>query len=289
MIAKLGEKLRIATRCICLYIVTFFLMLIGELAGSLIQRIPGATTGDVVSSAGHYLASIGIWGVFVLVLVIFPKNRPLLQTLWTKAKGNTIKMLIVGVLIGFGTNFFCILVAMLCGNIQLTFSRFEVLPLLLLLIAVLIQSSGEELVCRVFLYQKILREYKSPIAAIIGNALFFSLLHLANSGVTALSLSNITLIGIFFSLIVYYTDSFWCVSAAHFSWNFTQNIIFGLPNSGQTVPFSIFVLNPDAMDGFAYNVGFGVEGTVLTNMVFVLACVLIWQWGKKRPALQSNI
>ena len=143
--------------------------------------------------------------------------------------------------------------------------------------------------CRVFLYQRILRGYRTPIIAIVGNALFFSFLHLANSGVTVLSLTNIVVVGVFFSLIVYYTDSFWCASAVHFSWNFTQNIIFGLPNSGKTVPFSIFVLNSDAVDGFAYNVGFGIEGTILANIVLVLACVLIWQWGKKHPAEQLDI
>ena len=39
--------------------------------------------------------------------------------------------------------------------------------------------------------------------------------------------------------------------------NFTQNILLGLPNSGNVVPFSIFKLE-GAADSLVYNVGFGI-------------------------------
>ena len=72
----------------------------------------------------------------------------------------------------------------------------------------------------------------------------------------------------------------WCASAIHAAWNFTQNIIFGLPNSGQVSPFSIFKLTA-AKDTFAYNVDFGVEATILSMIVEIVGIVLVVVIGQK--------
>ena len=106
-----------------------------------------------------------------------------------------------------------------------------------------------------------------------------------NRGVTALSVLNIFLVGLLFSMCVYYFNSFWMVAAIHTSWNFTQNILLGLPNSGNVAPFSIFKLE-GAVDSLAYNVGFGIEGTALACVVLVAACVCAYVIGQRvgRPA-----
>ena len=145
-----------------------------------------------------------------------------------------------------------------------------------------IQSAAEELICRVFLYQKLLKSYQKPAVAIIGNAFLFALLHMMNPGVTILSLLNIFLVGILFSLVVYYFESVWCAFAIHTLWNFTQNILFGLPNSGLVSLYSVFRLDAStARDSFAYNVAFGVEGTVFTDLVMIAAVVLVIFLGRK--------
>ena len=117
-----------------------------------------------------------------------------------------------------------------------------------------------------------------------------ALLHLANHGVTILSVLNIFLVGILFSLMVYYMDSLWCAFAVHTAWNFTQNILFGLPNSGINVPYSVFKLNAaTARDSFAYNVGFGIEGTVFADIVLLAACVLLYLWGRKHGKKSMDV
>ena len=134
------------------------------------------------------------------------------------------------------------------------------------------------------------RSYKNPVVAIVGNSLLFALLHLANHGVTILSVLNIFLVGILFSLMVYYMDSLWCAFAVHTAWNFTQNILFGLPNSGINVPYSVFKLNAGtARDSFAYNVGFGIEGTVFADIVLLAACVLLYLWGRKHGKKSMDV
>ncbi len=98
-----------------------------------------------------------------------------------------------------------------------------------------------------------------------------------------LSIINIVVTGLLFSLVVYYTDSLWCVFMMHTAWNYTQNIIFGLPNSGIVSSFSIFKLDAaSAMDSFAYNAGFGIEGTIVADLVLILAAAAVYVWGSRR-------
>lgn len=291
-------------------LVTYGIVLVGQLLGSLIIGVPlGIYAGfrsaqlgipldpfhletvlpDTVVTGQMYAVFIGIW-IVALLWFLLPKNRPIYKAISTKVKGNNILMLLVGTVIGFALNGLCILAAYLHQDIKLYFDSFRPISFIVIFLLVFIQSSAEELVCRGFLYQRLLRRYKKPAIAIIGNAVLFGALHLGNNGVTVLAILNIILFGILASLIVYYMDSLWCAMAVHAAWNFTQNILFGLPNSGNVVPYSVFKLDAStALDSFAYNVGFGVEGTVVAVIVQVLACLAIWFWGTKTGKKGTNI
>lgn len=279
---KQKQKHRISDSLPVAYLCAFLFVLLGQIVGVFLEFIPALSKGDVGITALLYLEFIGIWLVTLLGIWIFRRNRPILKAIGTQEKGNNWKMLLFGFAVGFLLNAICILVAWLHKDIYLIYKAFEPLPLLYIFVAVFIQSSAEELVCRGFLYQKLRKRYARPAVAIIGNSAFFGLLHLLNEGVTALSVFNIIVFGILFSLVVYYTGSLWCAMAVHAAWNFTQNIIFGLPNSGIVLPYSIFQLDGEsARNSFAYNTGFGIEGTILANVVLVLACVAVYLWGKK--------
>lgn len=273
---------------ILLYVLTFILIFVGQLLGVLLEFIPFFTSSDAAITAVMYLEFIGIWIITLLYMRFTKKNRSLLSYLGTKIEGNNWKNLLIGLAIGFGMNGFCILVAWLHKDIVLYFDSFRPISFLLIFIAVFIQSSAEELLCRGFLYQRLRMSYKHPAVAIIGNSAFFALLHLMNEGVTILSLLNIFVVGVLFSLMVYYMDSIWCAMAAHAAWNFMQNIIFGLPNSGIVVPYSVFKLDAStATNSFAYDVGFGIEGTILADAVLIIACVIFFIWGRKHTKQDS--
>lgn len=196
--------------------------------------------------------------------------------------GNNWKYALLGLLLGFVANSVCVLTAWLHNDIALTYDAVRPLWFFTVFLMVFVQSSAEELLCRGFLYQKLRRSYKNPAVAIVGNSLLFSILHLFNEGITVLAVLNIFITGVWFSLMVYYMDSLWCAFAAHTAWNFTQNILFGLPNSGINVPYSVFKLNVStARNSFAYNVGFGIEGTIMADIVLLIACVMLYLWGRK--------
>ena len=265
-------------------LVAFALMSLGQLLGVGLEFIPGFDTASPAVQTGiMYYEFIGIWLVFGLYYLISGKDRPIAKALGTRPRGNNLKMFLFGLIVfGFGLNAFCILCAWLHKDIFIYFDSIEPLGLIFVFIGVLVQSGAEELVCRNFIYQRLRRCYKNPWVAILANAILFALLHVGNPGVTVLAIIDIFCTGILYSMMVLYFDSIWCAIAAHTMWNFTQNIIFGLPNSGLVVPFSIFKLDAaSAMDSFAYNVGFGVEGTIVAIGIQAVAILLLWLWGRK--------
>lgn len=275
------KKRKLSDRLGILYLLTCVLMLVGQMAGSLLNLLPFDYSRGEIGMFFSYFIFIGIWAVALLWIGLTKKNRPILRALWTEPKGNNVRGLLIGFGLGFLLNGICILAAWLHGDIKLYFDSFRPGWLLLIFGAVFIQSSAEELLCRGFLYQRLLRTYSVPVA-IIGNSALFALLHLGNEGVTVLSLINIFVVAILFSFMVFYMDSIWCAMAMHTAWNFCQNIVFGLPNSGIVSRFSILKLDAaTAVDSFAYNVGFGVEGTLLADLVLIAACAALYFWGKK--------
>lgn len=246
--------------------------------------------GEYWGFFGVYFRFIAYWFVFLLFCLIFPKSRPILKALGKKLKGNTLKMFGLGLLIGGGMNLLCALAAMLNGDIHISFDSIAVIPLLGLFVAVIVQSGAEEMICRGFLYQKLRRGYVLPAVAIVGNAFYFSALHFSNTGITALALVTIMLSGIKYSLMVYYFDSLWIVIGAHTAWNYMQNIILGLPNSGLISEYSIFRLDAaSAGNSFAYDVDFGIESTIFACVLQLIVCIIVFWWGKKHKKSSTDI
>ena len=222
---------------------------------------------------GQYFEFFSLWVITFIIIVVPKCNRPMLGAWGYNRDGNNSKGILAGALLGFGCNGFCVLMSVLMGDIKLSFYGFDPGILLAFLLVVMIQSGAEEIVDRLYLYQKLRRRYKSPLFAIIVNPVVFMLLHVFNDGFTALAGIQIVLVGIIFSVIVYYYNSLWAAIWFHTLWNYTQNIIFGLPNSGRVSDYSIFKLEAaSAQSGLFYDVAFGVEGSV--GSVIVLAAVL---------------
>ena len=271
-------------------VLSFLMVAFGQLAGSFILSLGvsdvfKSVAGDESSGVflGMYFSFIGIWIVGILYMLIFKANRPMLKAVRHNRRGNTFGWGLRGLLIGFGMNGLCILIAALMGDIKLTFNAIDPLLILLFFVCVAIQSGAEELADRVYLYQKLRRRYRHPAVAILGNALVFAAMHLGNPNVGPLPLTQIVLIGVLFSLYVYYYGSFWCPVMIHTGWNFSQSILFGLPNSGIVSAYSIFKLDAaSARNGLFYNVGFGVEGSVGACAVIAIVLVIVFLRGRQR-------
>ena len=245
-----------------------------------------------------YYTSV-IWDIVTLAVVILVvrKNRfigrsflpagrkrrfriRVIEDTYVASNDNTIRMLLLGIALGFITNFFCIACALLHGDIKLyfEFSASQIPVLIFAFFSVFIQSTSEEIWCRGYMYERILIHYPIWVAVAV-NGIFFGLLHSFNPGVSVMAVVGIAICGLSYSLVRWYTGSIWVTMGIHTMWNFTQNFIFGLPNSGLVSEMSLFHL--DAATGISnliYDYAFGVEAAIpalLADGILGVAVVLL--------------
>ena len=231
-------------------LLSVLLLLFGSIISALVNKfLPVQELGmrllgdeDGVAFLFQYFDFIGIWILFMLITAVFKGNWPMWKAYFYNGHGNNFKAVLAGILLGFGTNGFCILMSVIMGDIKLSFNEFRPLVFLIFLLCVWIQSGAEEIVDRCYLYQKLRRRYRWPVIAILGNALVFVALHMGNPGVTAWGLGQVFLFGVLASLIIYYWDSLWAAIWMHTAWNFSQSIVFGLPNSGAIIGGLIVII-----------------------------------------------
>ena len=272
--------------CIISYAIIYICEIIGVLLTAVLVKVLFTSGLDKSNAYIYtfimYIQSIYVWIGVLFVLFVFKSNHYIIDKITTKTKGNNMAYLFWGLFIGFLLNGLCALIAMINGDFTLRFSQFEIFRAFGLFFAVFVQSSAEELLCRGFMYQRLLKSSNSPAFAIIFNSLFFAALHLFNNGMSILPFYCILIFGVLTSMIVYYFDSLWMVMGLHAMWNFTQSILFGLPNSGINVPYSIFKIGGSVKGSFAYNPTFGLEGTILSSILMTACCVALYIWKSKK-------
>ena len=247
--------------------------------GSLLRRsVPNQSDG-LAFVLEYYTPLIASCLFFVILCLIVKKNRFLLDAIKPARERKNMKMLGIGLLLGFLTNFFCILCALIHGDIKLylDFSASQIPLMIFALVSVFFQSTSEELWCRCFLYERINVHYPLWVAIVINGSLF-GLMHLANPGISALALADLIVCGLSYSLLRWYSGIIWTCFGIHTMWNFTQNFLFGLPNSGLVSEASVFHL--DAATGISnwiYSYEFGVEGGVPAVFIdLLLVAVILW-------------
>jgi len=287
----LEKHLRPARRWTDQFLIAFFivvsLIFLGQLMGSLLTGIftialygVGSKGPAFFETGMHYGEFIGIWFVLVAAMCL-PNNVPMLKTLWTDLSGNSFRMSLFGALLGFGINGLCILCSVLNHDLSLYFSDFNILVFLFLLLMVFIQSAAEEIVFRSYYYEKLRRRYRSPLFALLVNAIGFSLLHAGNTNMTLWGLLQCALFGILAGVLVHYYNSLWAAFWLHTVFNFTQSILFGLPNSGLVLPYSIYKVDA-AANGFFFDVGNGVEGSPGCCILLAVVTVILVVIAKRR-------
>ena len=250
------EKTHFRNRTIWILLVWFFLYeLVDGLLILSIGYLPRKLVPD--QSAGlafvleYYTPLLVSCIFFVLFCLIVKKNRFLIESFRPTHEGRSMKMLGIGLLLGFLTNFFRIL------------------------LSVFFQSTSEELWCRCFLYDRINVHYPLWVAIVVNGALF-GMMHLANPGISALALADLIICGLSYSMLRWYSGSIWTCFGIHTMWNFTQNFLFGLPNSGLVSEASVFHLDAAAgISNWIYSYEFGVEGGAPAVFIDLLLVVVI--------------
>ena len=216
--------------------------------------------------------------VFVTILAViycrFIERRSLYSMGFTKQ--NAFKQYFMGLFIGFVMFGASILICMLTGTLK--FNGYILsggaLIIVIFFLGFFFQGMSEEVLLRSYLMISLTTK-RSIMFAVIANSVIFSAMHLLNSGITALSVVNLTLFGIFASLYTLRTNNIWGICAIHTMWNFVQGNIFGILVSGMSVGASVFSFTPTAEGSLINGGSFGLEGGLAVTIVLVASTALV--------------
>jgi len=157
-------------------------------------------------------------------------------------------------------------------------------PILVLLVAFVIQGSTEEIVTRGWLMQVIASRHGLGWGVGLSAGLF-GLLHAANiepSPELVVGVGNVMLFGVMIGLYAAREGSLWGVCGWHAAWNWLLGLGFGLEVSGQVIetrPLVVDLATRSEVPWWITGAAFGPEGSVVTTAVLLTAsAVLALRW-----------
>ena len=167
-------------------------------------------------------------------------------------------------------------------------------PILILMVAFMLQSGTEEFVFRGWMMGRIAERF-GLIAGVVGNSTLFTLMHvdiehLASLGVSGIVIfvSGTLLFSVFLSLLAIHEKSVWGAAAWHASWNWMFITWFGLPTTGIDLGLTPLVADyMPAPDSAVWLTGGldGPEGSFLTPAILALGCVAVVWLGRCRKSI----
>lgn len=153
------------------------------------------------------------------------------------------------------------------------------LALLAGLLAFLVQGPSEEILFRGYILQIVTARWN--LAWGIGvSAVLFAATHAANTSFGLLPMLNLVLFGLAagaYKMLID-DDQLWGVFAIHSVWNWLQQDVFGLENSGNASPVAntLFHVEPNRQVPDAiWGGGFGPEGTLAATLVLLALLVRV--------------
>jgi membrane protease YdiL (CAAX protease family) len=153
-----------------------------------------------------------------------------------------------------------------------------------------LQGPSEEVLFRGYLLENVREEWNAR-AAVIVSSLAFAVMHASNPAFGPLPFINLVLFGVAMALYKLYVDNdqLWGVFAIHAVWNWLQQVVFGLPNSGilSGPDTTLFTVTPNTLlPDVVWGGGFGPEGTLAATLVLVVligACLRHARRLRRRP------
>lgn len=232
------------------------------------------------------LLATAIPAALVIVYCRFAEHRSL-RSMGFVRQGCVVKYLI-GMAAGFVMFSATLLISFSAGAVRYVGVGVDNVPLFALMCVGWLLQGAEEILCRGYFMPSL--SEKLPLwAAVLINALFFSLMHIMNAGFNVIVFVNLTLTGIMFSVLALRFDSLFVCCAAHSVWNFTQGNFYGLPVSGMDAGTSVFRFALAEETELWTGGAFGLEGSLSETivMVIVIAALVIVPKKDKNPAISA--
>ncbi len=192
-----------------------------------------------------------------------------------------------GLLIGFIMISAAALLSVLFGISEITVCKSIDWSIILLLFGgFIVQGMSEEFIFRGYLMNTLGGRH-NPWIAVIVSSVAFSLAHILNPGFNLFIFFNLTLFGVFAGLYMIAFDDIWGACAIHSIWNFTQGSLYGISVSGTGENESVFRTTAISSTNLLTGGDFGIEGSIITTIVLVAACVPVFMKIKKQNQTEN--
>lgn len=256
-------------------IVCFFLLLFGQIFGSIIVESVSSlfnVTVDWNKLEFKLLTFLGILIVTVFWGIVVERSK------WQALgffKKDAFKEFGKGYLFGIILLTGCVLIMMLFGSVKITgfvFSPKILLSFIMIALAWIIQSSAEEVLTRGWLLSSVSAKNSVHIGVMV-SSLFFVAVHLGNNAISILPVLDLFLFSLLAALYMIRQNSIWGVCGIHSAWNCFQGSVFAFRVSGHTIEtafIQVETMGPTWLSGG----DFGVEGSIVSVIVQLL--IVIW-------------
>lgn len=239
------------------------------------------------SSVGS-LINLGIFPFYLIIILLI--NKYFYKKSFSSLGFSSIKRFQHYVLgLGLGMTIFLIIygINLLFKGVSTTLNpSINWMMISIVFIAFVIQGMTEEVLMRGFMMNTISSKV-GVFWGILINSLIFAGMHLGNDSVTFLSIINIFIFGILFSMLFYWSDNLWLTGAAHSIWNFTMGPVLGIEVSGLVLEDTIFKTVSIPGKTLINGGTFGLEGGIVTTIVGVIGCFVLWFISKNKWEIKS--
>lgn len=156
---------------------------------------------------------------------------------------------------------------------SVTWGQYSISAILMFGLMWLFQGASEEILFRGFLMKSIFKNSNLFVAVIL-NSSIFSLVHIFNNSIGAISIINLFLFGISASMLAISAKSIGAACAFHSAWNMFQSNIFGFMVSGKIDANQSILRVVNNHNNIINGGGFGPEGGLAVSGI-MLICVFI--------------
>jgi membrane protease YdiL (CAAX protease family) len=194
---------------------------------------------------------------------------------------NWLKDLSSGFIFGAVSIFLAVLIAALFGGMRLEFDPSAGVIAIAKTLAVsfavfFIGAAAEEAYFRGYILQTFARAHLAWMAIAFTSALF-AFAHFNNPNVSGIAKINTALAGIWFGVAYLKTRNLWFPLGIHFTWNWVQGAILGIPVSGITEITAAPLFRETEKGNDLFTGGdYGIEGGIACTIAIIFSIVLIY-------------
>jgi len=281
-LVKVKNKILVTIlECIMFFIVFLVTGIAASFAQGFVQGLYAGAAGvpfDQVQTTPWHLPIVLctrlVMTILAVVFCVVYQKRKMITLGFTK--NNIVPQYLLGLLAGAVLFSAAVGLAAVTGalSIKVSDAPINITLYLALILGWIIQGMSEEVICRSFFLVSLSRKLSLP-AAVLLNSLAFAAMHLLNAGISVLAFINLTLFGIFASVVFLRTGNIWLVSALNSVWKFAQGNFFGILVSGNDFGPTVLSTTFNASKTLINGGDFGLEGGLAVTTVLIVGTLLV--------------